>query len=1124
MNGSTPLIMADDEHRRVASGEGPVALQGDWFVRAAAGSGKTRALVDRIVRLIDTGTAIEEIVAITFTEAAAAELRERVRRRLAEPASDALGNERRTLAMRGLEGAAVGTIHSFALQIVREFGLVVGVAPGVQVADEAVGGLAFESALRRFLERLADRDGAAEVFSAARAKKLGLSRFAELVLAIEQRVHLVAYPGPDESTLGRGGSLAAAISPALWLELESAVGDLVALAPVATDTYRKGVAKLESWYGAVLRASGDIGAQWALLAEPTKGLSGLKATKEAATRYGIAAAALADEIGQAVADAWRAWAIEFAVGDLDRRSRAGLARFHDLLVLCDAIVAQPAVAAELRKRYRVILIDEFQDTDPLQLAIARRITSCTSSEGAAEVPTNLFVVGDGQQSIYRFRGASVEEYASAETSFPADRRLVLTQNFRSVPTVVEWVNRTATDLWREFDPDGVVQYVPMVAARADDPPVGPAVALLGGVVDVPAGELRVFEVGAVAATVARALDEGWSVADESAPGRWRPARPSDIAILIPSRTVLPALELALNDAGIPYRIDASSLVWTSPEALEVLTLVRALTDAADERAVAVALRSPGLGCSDEALYEWRLAGGGWSLDSRVVPDASMAAERRGRLETVESALCALGELRDRVRGWSAGEAVRAVVDFAAIDLGALGSLRPRDSVRRLRYVVSEADRFGRDGGGDLLAFCRWADRLSSDTARVSEPIVDEPDDPSVRVLTIHAAKGLEFPIVALAGMSTRGPGGGGAAMVLHDAVSDERSGLATRTSSRLAVRLAPSAASLGYDMLRAAEEGMLAAERLRLLYVGVTRARDHLVVSAFSPEFNRTGTMLPPLGYWIHSSGREAAEQLRDEGRRVEVGNGEAVSQASAEEFTLPQQLVIPERPVASGERPVAQAAALWPGSGKREVKASALGAIPEQHSPSGDLRGPWVFDSPASRQRALAIGSATHLALELLWREVPRRGPVATPSDESIVAAVQAACRGTSIEVQSVEPLVRAAVSHEVLGEARAASQRWTEVPVGLAGPSWIMRGVADLVFATPAGLVVVDYKTDRDISPALEHYRAQVGAYGWAISAAVGREVVRAVLLQLADSEAIAHEVDPAEAREVAYRGLDQ
>ena len=262
-----------------------------------------------------------------------------------------------------------------------------------------------------------------------------------------------------------------------------------------------------------------------------------------------------------------------------------------------------------------MLIDEFQDTDPIQFEIATRLTAAPDRQGRdasalVPLPGRLFLVGDPKQSIYRFRRADIATYLAASTSMTSARES-LTANFRSTPAVIDWVNGVFSHVIEAAD-DVQPAYAALDACRPE--PSGHGTVTVLGLEphdeELRAQELRELEAASVAATVATALRERWPVADGV--GGLRPCRAGDVAILLPARTSLPMLETALEQLGVPYRAENASVVYVAPEIRDLLLALRAAADPTDELAMVAALRTPLYGCSDVELYDWRVAGGRWS--------------------------------------------------------------------------------------------------------------------------------------------------------------------------------------------------------------------------------------------------------------------------------------------------------------------------------------------------------------------------------------------------------------------------------------------------------------------------------------------------------------------------------
>ena len=425
----------------------------------------------------------------------------------------------------------------------------------------------------------------------------------------------------------------------------------------------------------------------------------------------------------------------------------------------------------LHERYQRLLLDEFQDTDPIQIELAVRIAA--AEPGAADAgrgpwadvavaPGHLFVVGDPKQSIYRFRRADIATFLAARDRFgPEGGGVVqLTSNFRSTAPVIEWVNEVFARLMAEAPAvDTPVPSQPAYLALAPQrpaPPIGPPVAVVGRTTHhekAPADDVRQAEAADVAATVVRIADEGWSVRDGDG---WRPARLGDVTVLVPARTSLPFLQDALDAARIPFRAESSSLVYGTRAVRDLLMVLRAVADPTDQLHLLAALRTPLLGCGDDDLFRFRVERSGrWSY--LVDQPDTMPTD-----DPVAAALGYLGALH-RERLWMAPSDLidRIVRDRRALELG-FTETRPRDVWRRLRFVADQARAWSDATGGNLRTYLQWIEQQTAG-ARVEEAILPETDDDAVRVMTIHAAKGLEFPITIVSGpvhRAGRAAGGG----------------------------------------------------------------------------------------------------------------------------------------------------------------------------------------------------------------------------------------------------------------------------------------------------------------------------------------------------------------------------
>jgi ATP-dependent exoDNAse (exonuclease V) beta subunit len=784
----------------------------------------------------------------------------------------------------------------------------------------------------------------------------------------------------------------------------------------------------------------------------------------------------------------------------DARREAGELEYHDLLVFARQLLReQRSVRRVLHERFQCLLLDEFQDTDPLQIELAVLIATDVddlAALGAASgwqdlpvPPGRLFFVGDAKQSIYRFRRADIGLYLDAREAFSAGAT-TLARNFRSVPGVIDLVNGLFGELFGEGVDRQQPAYATLVAVR---PPAGdePPVWVCGGSSDASAPELREQEAAAIAAAVRQILDEGREVVVD---GATRMARPDDIAILLPARTSLAQLEEALVEQRLPYRTETGSLVWAAREVRELFTVLQALDDPSDEVALVGALRSVAFGCGDDELLEYRQAGGRWTY--LAAPPEELHADH-----PVVRGMVALRALHAE-RAWVdvAGLVERVVRERRLFEV-AVADRRPRDTWRRLRYVVDQARAFSESVGGSLRDFLDWADRQRSETTAAAAPVLPEPDDRAVRILTIHGAKGLEFPIAVVSGLTTQ-PGRARRGARVH---FDDDGGPPD-------VALNKSLTTADFDAVQTIEDQLDVHERLRLLYVALTRARDLLVVSGVhKPGAGAFGELV-----WQWAEAHPEACVAGPDGLDPELPPDELApweAAARAVGVRLPDRdawldqrtdLLAAARPAAVAATGIAEAAAgPW------------LPAVAEERDEGIDpTRPPW-----ARGRGATALGRAVHAVLQNV--------DLRTGADVADLARAQAAAEGVPDAVAEVEQRVRAALAAPLLAGI-ADRRHWREVYVAAPIGDVVVEGFVDLLFESDDGLVVVDYKTDAArtagaVEAAYRRYRLQGAAYALALEEHLGRPVAGVSFLFLTEDGATERAVDDlaaavAEARAVA------
>lgn len=1141
------------------------------FVEAGAGSGKTHALVARVTTLVlRDGIPLREIAAVTFTEKAGAELRDRLRVEFEK----ARKSEFRPLAdeaLDDLDSASIGTLHSFAQQLLLAHPIDAGLPPLIDVLDEVGSSVAFEERWSELQQQLLDDDSIAEPLLLAMAVGVELKHLRSLARLF----------GNDWDLIGDR----VLVDPPELVAMPDLTGLIAAAAQIGAtvehcrDGEDRMLAKVQQIreLGLMLDAATDQETQLAILQSLRALKIGKVGRKEnwpdvAKVRSDSAevvevAGSLVELLLDACLRHLSHWIAERVLESAELRRAEGRLEFHDLLVLARDLLRRDApVRSALQERYQRLLLDEFQDTDPIQIELAVRIAGGAEADAPdwrdVEVPDGrLFVVGDPKQSIYRFRRANIATYLTAQELL--GETVTLTTNFRTVPPVLDWINMvfaqlitpepaaqpmyhaltphrvssptlslapaggdgssavlsaddypveaapvTGDQLSLLGDPDDTDELTDLAAviplrrhlsvvptpdaASADTPAeadaggsalaaaapgsgvAGPAVVVLGAEPhdDLPraqASVLREREAADVAAVIDQALGDGWLIYDEKAE-TWRPAGAGDIAVLVPARTSLPFLEEALDRADIPYRAEASSLVYQTAEVRDLLACARALGDPSDQLALVTALRSPLFGCGDDDLFTWKRSGGSFTLTAPVA-DSLLTHPVGEAMEWLRRTYYA--------SRWMTPSEVLAkiVADRRMLEVAATGP-RARDAWRRVRFVVDQARAWSEVEHGGLRSYLAWAAHQGEEASRVAEAVLPETDADAVRVMTIHAAKGLEFPIVILSGM-TAAPNHQRGVQVLWP------------PDGGYAVKLKKSVQTEDFDLVQPVDEQMDDYERRRLLYVAATRARDHLVVS-----LHRSGNRRHSSNAELFASagGVDAANAVLFTSPALEPRTSEAQSPGS--EVAPPVNRAewtarVTEARQAS-RRKSAQSASGLEGTGP---DVALEGADPGIAKAARDVELP-----PWSKGRyGTAIGRAVHGVLQVV--------DLATGAGLDAAVSSQCMAEGIVEYADVVTALVRSALASDVVQRA-AAREHWRESYVGTLQPDGtILEGFVDLIYREDDGtLVIVDYKTDAIPASALDarvaYYAPQLQSY-----AAMIPNTGRPVLLFLAPTIAHAH-----------------
>jgi ATP-dependent helicase/nuclease subunit A len=1105
-------------------------LTSDTAVSAGAGSGKTTALVELCVRLLSgeaTGTPLEPgaLAAITFTEKAAEELIERLRAAVAARAHGAAGADRLAWGerLRALERMAVGTIHGFCGRLLREQAVEAGLDPDFAVLDEEQASALLGEAARAAV--VAALDGGQPV---VRELAAGLS--AEGTQG--GLVALVAGLVRDRATRGHRGPLQPV--PATPGEAEAARAALLAAAARVlaerADARTAGARELVERLGRAVEAlregdgDGPVGPEalprLGALAEAARGRRSGKGEEHLrAGRDEVVAAwarlqlAAAEALG-APQRAGLAALVEAAEVRYAAAKRAVRALdFDDLLLEArDLLARDAALRGELRTRLRALLVDEYQDVNGVQQALFDLLAG-PGRPGDPPGPLTV-AVGDLKQSIYRFRGADVGVFAGVVARLgapgaggaPAGRVLHLAENHRSAGAILELVNEVSAAALRPpaglpprpyeltFDPaDRLVARRPGGAL--------PAVELL---VDGGKGSAEVRrrrEAEAIAARI-RALvsgQAGVAVMERGPDGQERPRRPrcGDVAILFRRLTALGPYERALRAAGLPVRVARGGGFYQASEVRDLAELLASLFEPEDRLAWAALLRSPLCGLPDGAVL--RLAAWGLERLPRLTgaqlfgeggpdgPPALAEAEAAALLRFL-SCWRQLHGVRDRLLPHELLARAAEALDLeAALLAGPEGERRRRNLVK----AVTLARRFAAAGGTAPELAARWR-ALATRPPR--EPEADLDDGDAVAVLSIHQAKGLEWPVVFVPDLAARARNDGARAALdaegrlcaaWHDPAAE-----AFRATSSL-------------EAARAEERRAAAAESRRLLYVALTRARDHLVLSGDGPasadgwrEHVEAGAAERP--ELVRRIPIAEAGTARGEARALEVpplpGPGEGAGGPAGEGRLQAPSLALP--PPLPAVRLAVTDLAEYARCPRRHHFSRVLGLA----EPRG-ARGGAQDDDPA---RATARGTLAHAMLAEADLSAP-------PLQRRAQLAAVAARRGYDPDGPGVRRILREvsrfseSPGGRLLAAAGAEGRLRREVPFllrldGAPGqPACYLNGAIDALVLPPrrgGRLLVIDYKYAMARPGSAERYRLQLLAYAVAASRAHAGAAVEARL----------------------------
>ncbi len=1055
-------------------------LDTNLLVEAGAGSGKTTSLVGRLLALIESGVNIGQIAAITFTNKAADEMKERFRLALENAyrrsSEGSIVRERLSEALGNLDLIFIGTIHSFCGSLLRERPIEAGLDPSFKEMDEE-----------------SDKQFRAGCWDEYMAELEGEAR-----LQLEELVSLRVDVNTLRDVFDRVSLFTDVELPCEeweWPNFDRIRDTLLPLlnaaAPyIPTEEPEKGwdaVQKLVRQSRQKLRYidwSDDI-----RVLEIAKEFD----RKLEVTLNRWTSKEHAGEMKKLFADwqinvlvpflqAWREYLypklIRFVRPVLDdckrRRYAVGKLNFQDLLMEAAKLVRENReVRAYFAERYQRLLVDEFQDTDPIQAELMFLLTGSTESGGFEKNwrrltprPGSLFVVGDPKQSIYRFRRADISIYNEVKARIQECGAVCrLTANFRSVHTIGDFINGQFVGKFPSSETEVQAAFVKM-ETRSDNPKGArktPHGIYVLPYPKMPGGKAAVAQADAeqIAAYISWACkNSNLQITDRD--GGSRDAVPGDFLILTKTREFIHLYAEQLDSFGVPADTSGSTTIYE--ELLALYQLARYLEDSADKPALLAVMRGMLFGLSDRQLWDYKQEGYSFSLFD--LPALEACSDEAKAVVTV------LGKLQ-KYRGWvrtlSAAAAFSQIVD----DLGILpyvstlpaGSVRAGTLVRMLQLLH-----------GDPAANSSWAElyrlmeHMLADRGMETSSLYAGGNQ-AVRVMNLHKAKGLEAPVVFLA--CPCGDFDHDATQYI-DRSADPAAGYFTISKSTGEFKTEVISQPIGWGVMNERERAFSNAEKDRLLYVAATRPKQMLVISLYPDQ--------PAKCPWTPLvDGMDLACEL-----------------------DVPAMK--PEKKTELTEGPDLQSVA--------EARMQRLNAISEPTyavlSVTGQTKATGDKPEWSAEGKGMSFGSVVHRSLELLGKGVPEseiENTIRFLADEEGMAEEY---------ISEAARVVRSVITSELWQRSLRARRRLFEVPlmirknaneaivssdagsaasevaVAVEGTGSIqyayVRGVIDFLFEEEDGWVIVDFKTDsvteEKLQSFIDFYRPQVQAYAseWA------------------------------------------
>lgn len=1084
-----------EEQKRAIEFEG-----GSAIVSAAAGSGKTAVLVERIIRILrdeENPINADEIVVATFTEKAAGELKNRLNAALAEAIEKNPESEHLKSQLLRLEDASISTISAFCLDILRRNSASLEISPDFSVIDEAEGKLLFsrsmDAVLERFYAKSSEEDKNLIYSWYGGENDNRLCELLRLLYDFSKNLPdseksfagwLDMYENPQNVPQKSIDSFAAAhIAPAVD-EIQEILSELSALEAEKARAYAAAWNELTEPFFAIENYSqaGELLSELALAKPPalprsSKGFDNslIKEHNEVLKERWSSALEAAGLISRMESD-YRECAPVLKIlmrltQQLDeefseQKNSKNAVDFADIELKTLKLLRNEKIAEQLRRNISMIIVDEFQDSNEIQYEIFSRL-----SRGGQ----NMFFVGDVKQSIYRFRGADPRVFVRLlnDDNFTV---IQLNRNFRSSDAVIDSVNAifegTMTSSLGGIDYDDSQKLVRGAECYSTDDENRTELVMLYG---ADAENSRKREAAYIADRIRDMVEAGFPVTEKN--GEKRPCRYGDFAVLMGRYSANAHIyKNALARLGIPFEAKDESGYTDFAEVKFALAFLRVIDNPYRDLDLTAVLTLPPYSFTAQELAETKLGGGSERC-------ASMYSGLRRYAEKSEKArsFCAeLDELREFAQEQSAEELIRKIYDESPFveAMRALPDGEKRDA--NLKLLIGYARRFNESAGRSLYDFLSFMSRAEREQVRLAQAKSGEASAQSVKLMTIHGSKGLEFPICIVANLSS-------------EQKSRENPYISLETGSGIGMKIIDCERRLkidtfGMNSIVQSNSEQERSEEMRLLYVAATRAKEKLIFTApIAKKEDKFDVHLK----WVLESGAVRAQLIRVEKKFFYK------EKERAERKT--------EQKMAAAIKPFTRYAHAYASKIPAKVTATQVGVKSvDDFSEYVDkvdrfLRTPtFIKDGEPKRLTGKKKGDAYHKAMELLdfsgtsaqLGELFSRGKLTESEYRSIDEAELEAFLGSGL-------CARLCASPEVHREFPIFCEYDMEgLPENEEKP--FIQGIADLWFIEDGQIVLVDYKTNSNTSPERlrEEYEGQLLVYKRALEQMTGLNVKECLL----------------------------